>query len=61
MKVKIMKKRKESEKKEGLVQAVLKGLGLGKLVKEAEKTILFKKRFKEVNEEIEEKLKKGKR
>ncbi|MFH1695197.1 MAG: hypothetical protein ABH850_02080 [Candidatus Micrarchaeota archaeon] len=56
-----MKKRKESEKKEGLVQAVLKGLGLGKLVKEAEKTILFKKRFKEVNEEIEEKLKKGKR
>ncbi len=53
-----MKKGKESGKKEGLAQAVLKGLGLGKLVKEAEKTTLFKKRFKEVNEEIKEKLKK---
>jgi len=55
-----MKERKESGKKEGLAQAVLKGLGLGKLVKETEKTTLFKKRFKEVNEEIKEKLKKEK-
>jgi len=57
-----MEKRKEAEaKKEGLAQSVLKGLGLGRLVKEAEKTAVFKKRFKEVNEEIEEKLRKGER
>ena len=58
-----MEKGKQSEtkeKNEGLAQAVLKGLGLGKLVKEAEKTALFKKRFVEVNEEIEKKMKKEK-
>lgn len=49
------------KKKEGIAQAVLKGLGLGRLVKEAEKTGLFKKKFEEVNKEIEEKLGKGKK
>lgn len=34
------------KKKEGIAQAVLKGLGLGRLVKEAEKTGIFKKKFK---------------
>ncbi len=56
-----MEKRKKPRAKEGLAQAILKGLGLGKLVKEAEKTALFKKKFKEANKKIEEKLKKGKR
>jgi len=47
------------KKKKGIVQAVLKGLGLGRLVKEAEKTGLFKKKFEEANKKIEEKLGKG--
>jgi len=55
------KGKKAESKEQGLAQAVLKGLGLGRLVKKAEKTALFKKRFKEVNKEIGEKLKKGKR
>ncbi len=55
------KRKKPKAKKEGFVQATLKGLGLGRLVKKAEKTELFKKRFEEVNKEIEEKMKKKKR
>lgn len=50
--------KKEAKGKKGLVQAVLKGIGLGRLVKEAEKTEVFKRKFKKVNKEIEQKLRK---
>lgn len=56
-----MEKKKKAKQKKGLVQAILKGIGLDRLVKETEKTSVFKKRFKEVNKEIEEKLKKKNR
>lgn len=52
---------KKEKVKEELAQAVLKGLGLGKFVDKVGKTTLFKKTFKEVNAEIEEKLKKRKK
>ena len=50
--------KKEAKEKKNFVQAVLKGIGLGRLVKEAGKTDVFKRKFKKVNKKIEQKLKK---
>ncbi len=54
-----MKKEKDEEKK-GIAESFLEGIPfLGNLVKELGKTEVFQERFKEINEKIEENLRKG--
>jgi len=53
-------KKEEGEEKEGLVESFLEGMPVfGSFFKELAKNETFKKRFKEVNGEIEENLRKG--
>ena len=55
-----MKKKKEDEGKKGFVESFLGGIPLfGDFFKELGKTETFKERFKEINERIEENLRKG--
>jgi len=55
-----MKKEKKDEEKKGIVESFLGGIPLlGDLVKELGKTETFKEKFKEVDEKIEENLRKG--
>lgn len=59
-----MKKRKkdetENETKKGIAESFLEGIsGFGGFFRELGKTEVFQKRFKEVNERIEENLRKG--
>lgn len=59
-----MKKKKDDEKKvedkKGIVGSFLEGIpGFGKFFSELGKTEVFQKRFKDVNEQIDENLRKG--
>ena len=59
-----MKKKKDDEKKvedkKGVVESFLEGIpGFGKFFSELGKTEVFQKRFKDVNEQIDENLRKG--
>ena len=55
-----MKKKKEDEEKKGFVESFLGGIPLfGDFFKELGKTETFKERFKEVDEKIEENLRRG--
>ena len=55
-----MKKKKDDEEKKGIVESFLGGIhGLGKFFSELGESEVFKKRFKDVNEQIEENLRKG--
>ena len=59
-----MKKKKDDEKKvedkKGIVESFLEGIpGFGKFFSELGKTEVFQKRFEDVNEQIEENLRKG--
>ena len=56
-KKKIEGEKKTEEEETRLAQEVLEGFGLGGLIKAAEKSPAFKQRFKEVNNEIGERLK----
>lgn len=55
-----MKKKKDDENEKGIVESFLGGMPVfGDFFKELAKTETFKKRFKEVDEKIEENLRKG--
>jgi hypothetical protein len=61
-----MRKKKDDEKrvedKKGVVESFLEGIpGFGKFFSELGKTEVFQKRFEDVNEQIEENLRKGDR
>lgn len=56
------KKDKKDEQEKGVVESFLEGIpGFGKFFSELGKSEVFKKRFKDVNEQIEENLRKGER
>lgn len=55
-----MKEKKGDEEKRGIVESFLSGMPVfGDFFKELTKTEIFKERFKEVDEKIEENLRKG--